>query len=75
MAWSGKGTLWPENTTAKPPPSQISRPSVRFMAGDPMKVATNRLTGASNSFWGRVGLLQLPILEHRHPVPRVIASI
>jgi DNA-binding PucR family transcriptional regulator len=29
------------------------RASARFIAGDPMKVATNRLTGASNRFCGR----------------------
>ena len=71
---SGRGTLYSANTSAGPW-SRTSLASARFIAGDPMKVATNRFSGASNRLWGVLTCINSPSLSTATRVPKVMASI
>ena len=49
-------------------PSSATSPSIRFMAGEPMKPATNRFFGLVVQVQRGVALLQHAVLQHRDPV-------
>ena len=70
---SGTGSFRPANVTAGPL-SRTSFAVTKFIAGDPMKPATNRFTGALNSTWGVSACCSLPSRSTHTRCPSVIAS-
>ena len=69
----GTGSRWPANVTAGPS-SRTSRAVTKFIAGDPMKPATNRFTGALNSACGVSACCSRPSRSTQTRCPSVIAS-
>ncbi len=70
---SGTGSRRSANTTAGPS-SRTRLAPTKFIAGDPMNPATNRLTGALNSACGLSACCSLPSRMTQTRCPSVIAS-
>jgi hypothetical protein len=69
----GTGSRWPAKDAAGPS-SRVKPASTKFIAGDPMNPATNRLTGDSNKACGVSTCCSRPSLSTQTRSPSVIAS-
>ncbi len=71
---SGTGSLRPANDTAAPESPRTSSALTKFIDGEPMKPATNRLTGLSKRFCGVSTCWRMPSRSTQTRSPRVMAS-
>ena len=71
---SGTGSRMPANATAAPLSTRTSSASTKFMDGEPMNPATNRLTGLSKRFCGVSTCWRMPSRSTQTRSPRVMAS-